>query len=167
MNMKVRHFLQIALVAASFGVPNGASAQDKTESERNLEAFPAAPSGSYRYVIHLPPLEKEQDAKVEIIAGRNATVDCNISWFGGSLTPGTVEGWGFDYFTLTASDRMSGTLMACPEDSKRTDFVPVRGENFMLRYNSRLPIVIYAKDGLEIRYRIWKPSDETHNAQRG
>jgi ecotin len=90
MNMKVRHFLQIALVAVSFGVPHGAIAQDKTESERNLEAFPAAPSGSYRYVIHLPRLEKEQDAKVEIIAGRNATVDCNISWFGGSLTPSTT-----------------------------------------------------------------------------
>ena len=167
MNMKVRHFLLTALVAVSFGVPNGASAQDKTESERKFALFPPAASGSYRYVIHLPPLEKEQDAKVEIIAGRNATVDCNISWFGGSLTPSTIEGWGFDYFTLTASDRMSGTLMACPPDSKRTAFVPVRGEDFMLRYNSRLPIVIYAKDGLEIRYRIWKPSDETHNAQRG
>ncbi|EEQ95499.1 serine protease inhibitor ecotin [Brucella intermedia] len=167
MTMKARQFLQIGLIAASFAVPQVASAEGKTESERNLQAFPAAPSGSYRYVIHLPPLEKEQDAKVEIIAGRNATVDCNISWFGGSLTPSTVEGWGFDYFTLTASDRMSGTLMACPEDSKRTDFVPVRGENFMLRYNSRLPIVIYAKDGFEIRYRIWKPSEETHNAERG
>ncbi|MBQ0708131.1 MULTISPECIES: serine protease inhibitor ecotin [unclassified Ochrobactrum] len=165
--MKVRQFLQIALIAGSFGLSHGASAEGRTESERNLEAFPAAASGSYRYVIHLPPLENEHDAKVEIIAGRNATVDCNISWFGGSLTPGTVEGWGFDYFTLAASDRMSGTLMACPEGSKRTDFVPVRGENFMLRYNSRLPIVIYAKDGFEIRYRIWKPSDETHNAKRG
>ncbi len=63
MNMKVRHFLQIALVAASFGVPHGASAQDKTESERNLEAFPAAPSGSYRYVIHLPRLRRNRMPK--------------------------------------------------------------------------------------------------------
>jgi len=56
--------------------------------------------------------------------------------------------------------RMSATLMACPEDSKQTGFLPVGGENFMLRHNSSLPIVIYAKDGFKIRYTIWKLSDD-------
>ena len=165
--MKVRYLLQIALVAACYSISNGANAQDKSESEKNLIAFPAAQAGSHRYVIHLAPLDNEQDAKVEIIAGRNATVDCNTHWFGGALTQSTVEGWGFNYYTLTASDRMAGTLMGCPDDSKREEFVPVRGENFIARYNSRVPLVIYAKEDIKVRYRIWKPLDETHSAKEG
>lgn len=167
MVMRAGYFLQIALVVGCFSAPYGASAQNKTESEKNLAAFPPASAGSHRFVIHLPRLKKEQDAKVEIIAGRTATVDCNNHWFGGRLTQNVVKGWGFDYFNITASDRMAGTLMGCPDASKRTAFVPVRGENFFVRYNSRVPLVIYANDGVEIRYRIWKPSPETRNADQG
>lgn len=165
--MKIGHFLQISIFTVCCSLAYNASAQSKTESEKNLTAFPAAPAGSERYVIHLPPLDEEQHAKVEIIAGRIAMVDCNISWFTGNLNTSTIDGWGFDYYTLAASDHMISTRMACPQNSSHKAFVPVRGNNFMLRYNSRLPIVIYAKDGFEIRYRIWKPLNDTHSAQRG
>lgn len=56
------------------------------------------------------------------------------------------------------------TLMACP-DGKRTEaFVPVVGDGFMLRYNSKLPIVLYVPKDIEVRYRIWSASDKVEKA---
>ncbi len=38
------------------------------------------------------------------------------------------------------------TMMACPPGTaKKRAFVPVVGDGFMLRYNSKLPLVIYAR----------------------
>jgi ecotin len=34
-------------------------------------------------------------------------------------------------------------------------------------YNSRLPIVVYAPAGYEVRYRIWQAAKETHKAEKG
>lgn len=167
MVMKIGNFLAVVLALGCFGFAPGANAQGKTESQKNLTAFPPASAGSTRFVIHLPSLEREEEAKVEIIAGRTTAVDCNTHWFGGGIAQNVVEGWGFDYFKVTVSDQMASTRMACPDASKRTAFVPVRGENFFVRYNSRVPLVIYAAEGVEIRYRIWKPSPETHSAEQG
>jgi ecotin len=46
-------------------------------------------------------------------------------------------------------------MMACPGEDKRTAFVAVNLEDPMLRYNSKLPIVVYAPDGFSVRYRTW------------
>lgn len=37
-------------------------------------------------------------------------------------------------------------------------FVPVVGDGYLLRYNSKLPIVIYAPKDIEVRYRVWSAS---------
>ena len=34
--------------------------------------------------------------------------------------------------------------------------ITLGGEPELHRYNSRLPLVIYVPDGVEVRYRIWK-----------
>jgi ecotin len=36
-----------------------------------------------------------------------------------------------------------------------------------VRYNSRLPIVVFAPSGYVIRYRIWNASETTHEAEAG
>ena len=33
--------------------------------------------------------------------------------------------------------------------------MPVQGDGFLLRYNSRLPVVVYVPQGFDVRYRIW------------
>jgi ecotin len=33
--------------------------------------------------------------------------------------------------------------------------VTLGGEPYMVRYNSRLPIVVYVPTGTEVRYRVW------------
>ena len=39
--------------------------------------------------------------------------------------------------------------------------------SLQIRYNSRLPVVVYAPDGYEIRYRIWKASEAIEKAEKG
>jgi ecotin len=57
------------------------------------------------------------------------------------------------------------TLMACPPGSKKKRaFVPVVGDGFTVRYNSKLPIVVYAPTDVEVRYRIWSASDKVNTA---
>lgn len=36
-------------------------------------------------------------------------------------------------------------------------FVGIGGEPQFFRYNSRLPLVVYAPEGVEIRHRVWRP----------
>ncbi|MFO5965074.1 ecotin family protein, partial [Pseudomonas aeruginosa] len=43
-------------------------------------------------------------------------------------------------------------------------FIPVVGEGFLLRYNSKLPIVVYAPKDVEVRYRIWSASEKVEKA---
>ncbi len=38
------------------------------------------------------------------------------------------------------------------------------GEGFLLRYNSKLPIVVYAPKDVEVRYRIWSASEKVEKA---
>ncbi len=51
---------------------------------------------------------------------------------------------------------MAGTMMAPDPNAPQVDrFISLGGEA-MLRYNSRLPIVVYVPDGVEVRYRLWR-----------
>lgn len=34
----------------------------------------------------------------------------------------------------------------------------------MLRYNSKLPIVVYTPENVEVKYRIWKAEDKIQDA---
>jgi ecotin len=42
--------------------------------------------------------------------------------------------------------------------------VAVRGEGFLLRYNSKLPVVVYVPNGFEVRYRIWRADESIGKA---
>ena len=59
---------------------------------------------------------------------------------------------------------MASTMMACPDGKAHPEFVPVVGEGFMLRYNSKLPIVVYVPKDIEVRYRIWSASKQIKQA---
>jgi ecotin len=36
-----------------------------------------------------------------------------------------------------------------------------------VRYNSRLPLVVYVSEGLEVRYRLWKAEPENRKGEAG
>ena len=128
-----------------------------------LKAFPAAAAGQTRHVITLPAQTDESALKVELILGKTQTVDCNRQFFGGRLETRTAEGWGYDYYVLPALGNAASTLMGCPPGSERQAFVTPQ-EQPLLRYNSRLPVVVYAPSDVEVRYRVWR-AGETQTAR--
>ena len=122
-----------------------------------LKAFPAAEEGMKRLVIELPEKKRgeKDDFKVELIPGKMMATDgVNLIRTGLSLEPRPLKGWGYTYYEVTGSDQSMSTLMAVPEGSEKVNkFVP--GTSLFIRYNSRLPIVIYSSPEYEIQYRIW------------
>ena len=129
----------------------------------NLKAFPPPDKGSVRYVLQLPKLDDESTHKVELIVGKTVLLDeKNQYFFGGKIQEETIKGWGFPRYIVSEIGPMAGTLMAIdPNAPKVNRFITLGGEPYLIRYNSRLPIVMYAPEGVEVRYRIWSVGSET------
>jgi ecotin len=127
-----------------------------------MKPYPAAKQGFKRMVIHLQPLDNEEANKLELIIGKTLKVDCNRHWFAGKMTEEIAKGWGFSYFVLKSVTGSASTLMACPPDQKEHDaLVPVHSDEGLLRYNSKLPVVVYVPNEFEVRYRIWTAKEES------
>ena len=134
-----------------------------------LKAFPPAEEGMERFVIVLPHKERgEEDGfKIELIPGKVMLTDgVNQVRLGTTIGSRPLKGWGYTYYEVTGRDVAMSTLMAAPEGTPKVEKF-VSGTSLTIRYNSRLPIVIYAPEGYEIRYRIWKASDEMKSAEKG
>ena len=130
----------------------------------DVAPFPKAESGFTRQVIHLAPQAQEDSFQVEILAGKTLSVDCNRQRLGGILEEKNLEGWGYPFYRLEKVIGPMSTLMACPDGKSKQDFVPVSGDGFLLRYNSKLPIVLYVPKDIEVRYRIWSASSKVEKA---
>lgn len=128
----------------------------------NMKAFPPAEAGQVRHVLQLPTRSDEAAYKVQLIVGKNAQVDkVNTYFFAGNIKEETIEGWGFPRYVVSQLGPMAGTLMAVDNNApKVTRFVSLGGEPYLIRYNSRLPIVVYAPEGTEVRYRIWSAAPQ-------
>ena len=135
------------------------------EKDYGMKPYPAPDEGFQRLVFRIPTVEHEEGRKVEIMVGKVMPVDCNRTWFGGELETRTAEGWGFPYHVLESAGGPASTMMACPPGGETTEtFVSVRGDGFLQRYNSKLPVVVYVPDGFEVRYRVWAAGEEVGRA---
>ena len=131
-----------------------------------LKAFPLAKAGMQSFVIELPLKERgEEDAfKVELLPGKMMTTDCvNLVHLGTRIEAKPLKGWGYTYYEVTGKDISMSTMMGVPAGTQSIK-VFVAGQSLMIRYNSRLPIVIYAPQGHQIKYRIWRTDDEFTSA---
>ena len=127
----------------------------------NMKAFPPAEKGIVRYVLQLPERETESAFKVELLVGKTVRVDANRYFFGGQIKRETIKGWGFTRYTVSKLGPIAGTLMAVDPNTPKTDrFITLGGEPYLIRYNSRLPVVVYVPKEVEVRYRIWSAGDE-------
>ncbi len=126
----------------------------------NMKAFPPPEEGMVRYVLELPKQEDESTFKVELIAGRTVQVDeRNRYFFGGEIRSETN--------IVSRLGPMAGTKIAVDPTAPKVDrFVTLGGEPFLIRYNSRLPVVVYAPEGVEVRYRIWAAEPEMKRIEK-
>lgn len=135
----------------------------------NLKAFPAAGEGMVRHVLELPAQDDESAFRVELIVGKKVMLEEQNSYFwGGRIEKEVIMGWGFTRYLINDLGPLAGTLMAVdPNAPKVARFVTLGGEPFFIRYNSRLPIVVYVPEGAEVRYRIWSAGAEVLTMEEG
>ena len=153
------------LLFALLGLVCGCAAQ---EPNRYLDAFPPAGEGMERYIIQLPHKERgEEDAfRVELIVGKKMQTDgVNRLRLGGEIADQPLKGWGFTYYEVKKIGPAASTLMAVPPGTPKVEaFValPTR----LIRYNSRVPLVVYVPQDAEVRYRIWQADETTQEAEK-
>ena len=135
----------------------------------DMKAFAPAEKGMVRYVLQLPKQDDESAFKVELIVGKTVRVDAgNRYFFGGKIEAEVIPGWGYTRYLVRELGSMAGTLMAVdPDAPKVARFVAVGGEPYLIRYNSRLPVVVYVPEGVEVRYRVWSAEPETKTMKPG
>jgi len=122
-----------------------------------------------RYVLQLPQQDDESAFKVELIVGKKVQVDeKNQYFFGGNIQEEIIKGWGFPRYVVKELGPMAGTLMAVdPNAPKVNRFITLGGEPFLIRYNSRLPIVVYVPKDVEVHYRIWSADSASKMMEQG
>ena len=135
----------------------------------NLKAFPPAEEGMMRYVLQLPRQDDESIFKVELLVGKTVQIDeKNRYFFGGKIEKETIKGWGYPRYNVSEMGPMAGTRMAVdPDVPKIARFISLGGEPYIIRYNSRMPIVVYVPEGIEVRYRIWTTGAELKSMEKG
>jgi ecotin len=135
----------------------------------NMKAFPPADEGMTRYVISLQEQDDETALKIELIIGKTVKTDARNSYFfGGTLETEDIPGWGFNRYILRKLGPMAGTLIAVDPDAPQVErFIRIGGEPRLLRYNSRLPLVVYVPAGVEVRYRLWRAELNVTRARGG
>jgi len=135
----------------------------------NMKAFPPAEEGMVRYVLQLPEKTDASDFKMELIVGKTVQVDMqNRYFFIGQIDAETIPGWGFTRYLVKKIGPMAGTRMAVDPDAPKVErFITLGGDPYLIRYNSRVPVVIYVPEGVDVRYRIWSAGAEAQALEKG
>lgn len=127
--------------------------------KQDLKIFPKAEKGFQQVVIDLPHSDSDNNKKVEIYVGKVMETDsCNKYFLAGELITNTVKGFGYDYFTFKTDGNVASTMMACMDNTKKSQFIT--STPFLTRYNGLLPIVIYIPEGFEVRYKLYETTNE-------
>lgn len=131
-----------------------------TEDLEKIAPYPKAEAGMTRHVIELTKQQNENNFMVELVIGKTIKADCNRQWFMGELDEKTLEGWGYSYYKLDEVKGSASTMMGCSEPAKDRFVSTQLGDDAFVRYNSKLPIVIYAPKDMQVKYRIWSTDDK-------
>jgi len=125
---------------------------DKRSVDLSMYAEPD--SGWQRIALSLEPVKDETLLKVELVVGLEMVIDCNLHGLQGEFEYQTVKGWGYGLWKFKTNGEIVSTLMACEADSEHLSFV--HGQSQLVRYNSKLPVVVYIPQGYELRWRVWE-----------
>lgn len=129
----------------------------------DISMYPKAEENQLRHIIELAPLEDEANSKVEIYVAKEMEVDCNTHSLSGNLDEKELTGWGYNYYVFETNGQIISSLMACPDNTLTKK--DVLSQSKLLRYNSKVPIVIYSPKSYEVKYKIWSASKQEHTAK--
>ena len=150
--------LLMALITLSFN----AMAQ-QVITKQDLSIFPKPEAGYKKVVIEVPHSDKDNQKKIEFSVGKWMEVDgCNYFNLHGTLETKDLQGWGYNYYVFKTNGQVTSTMIGCPDAAKRNIFVTAQPE--MVRYNGKLPIVIYVPEEYQVQFKIYQAQDETYFA---
>ena len=158
MNRRIKQIVVLSFVISGLAAVGAEHPQ--------LKAYPPAKDGMSRFVIELPHKERgEEDSfKVELIVGKVMLTDgVNQIRLGNKIERKVIKGWGYSYYEVAESGAAISTMMAAPEGAPKVKKF-VKMAPLQIRYNSRLPVVIYVPKGYEVQYRIWSASETMEKA---
>ena len=139
------------------GASNMASAQSTLYHD--LSMFPQPEKGFKQMVIEVPHSKLDGNKKIEFRVGQWTEVDgCNSFMLMGKLEEKGLEGWGYTYYVFNSDGGMSSTMMACPDAPKRRLFVATQPT--MVRYNGKLPVVIYVPEKYDVLFNVYVKDSE-------
>lgn len=157
MNKTPSQLIRLAAALPACGALLAACAQQPAAPDpaasQELKAFPAALAGYQRHVIELPALADESGHRLELIGTKAVTVDCNTRGMDGRFEARDVQGWGYTYWVLHSRGQVMTTMMACPPGSAHPGVAQTQGT--LVRYNSKLPVVVFVPEGMGLGYRVW------------
>ena len=152
--------LPLAMSQAAGPEPNDpAEPAWQVKAQKQLKAYPKAEEGMVRYVLYLEPKADESLYQVELIVGKVIETDgVNTYGFGGKIQEQVVKGWGYPKYVVEkgALDNAFSTKIGVPPGQPKVKkFVQLSGTT-LIRYNSKLPVVVYVPASGEVRYRLWE-----------
>lgn len=150
-------------LAMAFAAPVMAQKGKTQTVQSEIKMFPKAKEGYKQVYIKVPASKNENGMKVEIFVGKTQLVDCNKHRMGGKMEEKNLDGWGYTYYEVESNGQATSTLMACPDNKKTNQFIYMQPQ--LLRYNSKLPIVVYVPKDMEVKYKIWKAESKFQNAK--
>lgn len=126
------------------------------QAENYLQAFPTADKGMTRHVVQLPSAKNENLLKLQISVGKTMEVDSvNLHLLSGKIETKKLEGWGLNYYYVKDLGEVTSTYVGTLSARTVKKFVGL-GQEFIIVYNSKVPVVIYTPKDAEVRYRIWQ-----------
>jgi ecotin len=120
-----------------------------------------------RYAIQLDSRLDDASIQVELLIGKNLSVDCNPKRFVGKFSTKKVIRRGYVYYTARDIHVPVTTPVVCPEDSlPHQALVYLDGGPYWVPYSSKVPIVVYVPAGFEVRYRLWTAEATMREAEQ-
>ncbi|WP_461532903.1 ecotin family protein [Sinomicrobium sp.] len=160
--MKKNAYKQAGLSLIALLLFTGAMAQS-TLTKTDLSIYPKTEKGFKQMVIEVPHSDSDAEKKIEFTVGKWMEVgSCNHHGLQGTLEEKNLEGWGYNYYVFTTNGNVISTRMACPDNKTVHKFVSAQPE--MVRYNGKLPIVIYVPEDCDVQFRIYKAEKEVYQA---
>lgn len=156
----MKKFIEASYIALLAATSTVAFAGEPSEAQtKSIEMFPAELEGYTRYVIRLPKLENE--ARLELLPGMVVRGDtCNRRLANVAVEKENIQGWGYSYYKISDFNAGPSTLMACPSGEQDIKVLASNNELQNMRYNDRMPLVVFVEDGMTLDYKIWRVNPE-------